>query len=56
MLERQRGVTKNKGRAAAARGESERGFSYTQQERAPSEIAGEVGISRASVYRILAEV
>ena len=63
MLERQRegiakakGDGKYKGRAATARAKADEVQMLHRAGKGPSEIAGQVGISRASVYRILAEV
>jgi DNA invertase Pin-like site-specific DNA recombinase len=62
MLERQRegiakakGEGKYKGRAATARAKASDVEKLHKAGKGPSEIATQVGISRASVYRILAE-
>lgn len=62
MLERQRegiakakGEGKYKGRAATARAKASEVEKLHKAGKGPSEIATQVGISRASVYRILAE-
>ena len=60
MLERQRegiakaqGEGKYKGRAATARAKADEVLTLRKQGKGASEIAAEVGIGRASVYRIL---
>ena len=60
MLERQReGISKAqsegkyKGRAATARAKADEVLALRKQGKGASEIAAEVGIGRASVYRIL---
>ena len=60
MLERQRdgiskaqGEGKYKGRAATARAKADEVLALRKQGKGASEIAAEVGIGRASVYRIL---
>ncbi len=62
MLERQReGIAKAKaagkykGRKPTARAKAEQVFELRKNEVGPSEIAKQLGISRASVYRILNE-
>jgi DNA invertase Pin-like site-specific DNA recombinase len=62
MLERQReGIArakaegKYKGRAPTARAQSERVRALRAEQTSPTEIARRLGISRASVYRILAD-
>src|SRR6516165_8719630 len=62
MLERQReGIArakaegKYKGRQPTARAQSEQVWSLRAQQTTPTEIARRLGISRASVYRILAD-
>jgi DNA invertase Pin-like site-specific DNA recombinase len=62
MLERQReGIArakaegKYKGRAPTARAQSEEVWALRAQQTTPTEIGRRLGISRASVYRILAE-
>ena len=62
MLQRQRegiskaqGEGKSKGRAATARAKADEVLALRRAGKGASEIAAEVGISRASVYRIPAE-